>query len=86
MARLQFISKVIFGIEREWMEEKKKQHFQRSDKEGRGTFGLVKVLDRNSRECFVYSKKTRRKRAHLICVHCRKRVHLTIGKHKYHQT
>lgn len=32
MARLQFISKVIFGIEREWMEEKKKQLCQRVDK------------------------------------------------------
>lgn len=27
MARLQFISKVTFGIEREWMDEKKKQPF-----------------------------------------------------------
>lgn len=54
--------------------------------QGGKTFGLVKMLDCNSRECFFCSKKTKRKRAHLICVHCRKRVHLAIGKHKYHQT
>ncbi|OAD53250.1 hypothetical protein WN48_10604 [Eufriesea mexicana] len=78
MTRLDFISNIIFEIECEWMKEKKARSYVKEKK-----FGLVKLPQRNLRQCVVCSTKNAIKRSHLICVQCKKGVHPTcFDKHR----
>ncbi|XP_043264197.1 uncharacterized protein LOC122404327 [Colletes gigas] len=76
MTRLDFISRIIFYIGREWMKEKRVRVFQR-DFLDENRLRLVKLPQRNLRNCVVCSTKNKRKRSHLICVQCEKGVHPT---------
>lgn len=79
MNRLDFISNIILEIECEWMNEKKARGYVKE----KTFFGLVKLPQRNLRQCVVCSTKNAIKRSHLICVQCKKGIHpICFDKHR----
>lgn len=56
------------------MKEKKAQVFQRGDVREE-TIGLVKLPQRNMRQCIICSTKNSLKKSHFICVQCKTGFH-----------
>lgn len=81
MTRLEFTSKIIEDLEKEWMNHKNSvstQPFSSNKK-----FALEKLPGRNLRQCAVCSNRgSEIKRSRLICVRCRKGLHaICAAKH-----
>jgi len=80
MTRLQFTSKIIEAIEKEWIGEKNSTS---TPSPSMKKFELEKLPGRNLRQCVVCSnKRTGIKRSNLICARCKKGLHgICAGKH-----
>lgn len=81
MTRLQFTSKIIEDLEKEWMNHKNSVSTQPSSSKKK--FALEKLPGRNLRQCEVCSNRgSGIKRSRLICVRCRKGLHaICAAKH-----
>lgn len=73
ITRLQFTSKIIEDIEKEWMNHKNSVSTQPSSSTKR--FALEKLPGRSLRQCVVCRKTGSVKRSRLICARCKKGLH-----------